>query len=370
MASFARVALCAPRGLMVHRRLAACATILILTSPATSAGHPPQSYRESPEIVHGPAILWHDPGPVEQLDLRYGAGGASEAPQPPFQFVKEDTSGTKPKILVRDANQRVWSVKFGKEGPPDTFCTRLAWALGYIVEPNYFVRSATVAGVHDLKRARSEIDPDGSFTSGARFQLRSKDPEYLAGWSWSWNNNPFLGTPEFNGLRILTMLVSNWDNKDLRDETATGPVARYHELIQRKIRGSNNAIYRDADGRYLFFIDDWGAAMGSWGDAAERSKWDYAGYTAQSKQFVRVKDGRLVWGYQGIHTPDMMKDIDVSDVRWLMEYLGRISDAQLRNGLLSSGATADEAYCFTMALRMRIEELRDIAQGQAVTRAR
>jgi hypothetical protein len=166
------------------------------------------------------------------------------------------------------------------------------------------------------------------------------------------------------------MLVSDWDNKDLRDETSTGPGARFHELMQRKIRGSNSAIYRDANGRYLFFIDDWGASMGTWGGPAERSKWDCAGYTRESKQFVQVKDSKLAWGYRGIHTSDMTKDIDVADIRWLMQYLGRLSDAQLTEGLLASGAAQNEAYCYTMALRARIEVLREIARGQAVTRTR
>jgi hypothetical protein len=284
--------------------------------------------------------------------------------------VKEDTSGTNPKVLVRDKNGRTWSVKFGEEARPDTFSSRLAWALGYFTEPNYFVESGTFTGVHDLKRARNEIDADGRFTAGARFQLRSRDPEYLAGWSWSWNDNPFLRTREFNGLRILSMLVSNWDGKDLRDETSTSPGARFHELFQRMIPGSNNAIFRDGDGRYLFFIDDWGATMGTWGGPAERSKWECAGYTRESSQFVHVKDGKLAWGYRGIHTHDMTAEISAADVQWLMEYLGRLTDTQLRDGLLASGAAENEAYCYTMALRKRIEELREIARGQTVTRTK
>jgi hypothetical protein len=355
----------------VHIALLVRTTILlILVSIAMGAERTPRSYKESQEIVHGPSILWHDPGPVEQLDLRYGVGGESGAPLPPFEFVKEDTTGTNAKVLVRDKNERIWNVKFGEEARPDTFVSRLAWALGYFTEPNYFVARGTIEGVQDLKRARYEIDADGQFSSGARFQLRSKDPEYLSGWSWAWNDNPFLDTHEFNGLRILTMLVSNWDSKDLRDETSTGPGAWLTELKQRKIPGSNNAIFRDADGRYLFFIDDWGATMGTWGTPAERSKWQCAGYTHESRQFVHAKDGKLSWGYRGIHTRDLTAGNTPADVQWLMRYLGRLSDEQLRDGLVASGATPDEAYCYTTALRMRIEELREIARGQAVTRTR
>jgi hypothetical protein len=344
-------------------------TLFLLASLATGADRSPRSYKDSPEIAGSHPILWHDPGPVQSIDLRYGPGGPSEAPRPPFQFVKEDTSGTNPKILVRDAAGRTWNVKFGTEASSDTFSTRLAMAVGYFVEPNYFVESGTIEGVHDLKRAAATIDADGRFAAGARFQLRAKQPEYLVGWTWSWNDNPFLGTREFNGLRILTMLVSNWDVKDFRDQGGS-PGALLHQLVERVIRGSNNAIYRDADGRYLFFIDDWGASMGSWGDAAERSKWDCGGFIGQSSQLVRLRGGRLEWGYHGIHTPDITRHLEVADVRWLLGYLGRLSDEQLNVGLLASGATANEAYCYTRALRMRIDQLKEIARGQAVTRTR
>ena len=49
-----------------------------------------------PAIHRGNAVLWHDPGAVERLDLRYGAGGRALQPRPPFRFVKEDTSGSTP----------------------------------------------------------------------------------------------------------------------------------------------------------------------------------------------------------------------------------------------------------------------------------
>jgi hypothetical protein len=44
-----------------------------------------------------------------------------------------------------------------------------------------------------------------------------------------------------------------------------------------------------------------------------------------------------------------------------MQYLGRITDAQLRAGLLSSGATPEQAGCYVAALRMRIGEPQTVA---------
>ena len=32
--------------------------------------------------------------------------------------------------------------------------------------------------------------------------------------TWSWHHNPFVGTREFNGLRVMMALLNNWDLKD------------------------------------------------------------------------------------------------------------------------------------------------------------
>jgi hypothetical protein len=52
----------------------------------------------------------------------------------------------------------------------------------------------------------------------------------------------------------------------------------------------------------------------------------------------------------------------VSDIRWLLRYLGRLTDKQLTAGLLASGATSDEAWCYTAALRMRIRALQSVVR--------
>ena len=254
----------------------------------------------------GKYVLWHDPGAVETLDFRYGIGGPDLAPKPPYTFVERDNSGTTPKIKVKDANGREYVVKFGSEASPDTFCTRVAWALGYYVEPEYFVPEGTIQGAPKL------VDKDGRFQNG-RFQLRSREPKYVKVADWSWTDNPFLGTPELNGLKVLMMLLSNWDDKDARD---------YDK------RGSNTAIYQKDD-LLIFFIDDWGGAMGSWGKYFTRSKWNAKNFRDQSAHFVDLKDGSLHWGYTGQHTAFMTRDLKPGDIAWLMQYLGRITDEQL-----------------------------------------
>ena len=51
------------------------------------------------------------------------------------------------------------------------------------------------------------------------------------------------------------------------------------------------------------------------------------------------------------------KEISGSDMKWLLQYIGRISDDQIRVGLKASGATQEESQCFTKALRDRILQM-------------
>jgi hypothetical protein len=301
-------------------------------------------YTDIPEIVHGQTVIWHDPGPVDQLDFQYGIGGAKLAPAPPFSFDKEDMSGTSPKVQVKDSNGHTWVIKFGHEAKPDTFATRMAWAVGYWVEPNYFIAGGVISGVGHLGRAHEFVDEKGNFHNG-RFQIRSDDPKYLNDISWNWDQNPFVGSPQLNGLKIMMMLVSNWDDKDFRDAAT---------------RGGNTAIYQQGD-RYMFFIDDWGASFGNWGKVLTRSKWNCLDYFRESHDFVKGLGTGIEWGYTGQHT-DLMKDgVRPSDVKWLMQYLGQITVDQMRTGLQTSGASPEEIHNCLEGLRLRIGQLRTVA---------
>src|SRR5262249_25640619 len=157
------------------RRLHCCCLAMLVTLTGLGYQSENQQNSEAPRPVKN--VLWVDPGDVASLDFQYGIGGSDLQPQPPFQFVNEDISGTTSKINVTDGSGALWNVKWGKEAKASTFCTRLVWACGYFVEPEYFVASGRVEGAHGLNRARSHISNDGSFVN-ARFQLRSGSPKY------------------------------------------------------------------------------------------------------------------------------------------------------------------------------------------------
>jgi hypothetical protein len=301
-----------------------------------------------PGVAAEQAVLWQAPGRITMNDWIWGPGGESGAPKPPFTFVDEDFHGTNPKIRVRDAEGRRWTVKFGGEVHGDVFGSRLLYATGYLTEPNYYVASGTIAGVHDLKRAEAFVGRHGFFRF-ARFKLR--DHKALApvhDEEWSWNQNPFTGTPQVNGLKILIMLTSNWDTKDARDG-----------------KGSNTGVYsnpgRNTNQRFYAF-DDWGASMGKWGGFFERDKWNPAGYEDQTKDFARLSAaGRIEWGYKGKHYRDITSGISVDDVRWLLTYLSPVTDEELRAGLRASGATEAQIEIYTRSIRQRITQLQQLA---------
>lgn len=143
------------------------------------------------------------------------------------------------------------------------------------------------------------------------------------------------------------MLTSNWDNKDRRDTT------------------TNTAIVRQGSGptaRFAYLVTDWGASMRKWGNFFTREKWDCAGYAEQTPKFIRgIEDGHVKFGFSGKHDGDFKDDITISDVRWIMKYIGRLTNSQLRSGLRASGATTHEEQCFVRAIDERIRQLRRVA---------
>jgi hypothetical protein len=313
------------------------------------------SKNDQETLPAGEHVLWTDPGDPSLLDFKYGIGGEEQQPQPPFQFIDEDRSGTNAKVNVRDSRGMVWNIKWGPESRPSTFCTRLLWACGYFANTEYFIPQGRIEGVHGLKRAKGRVSSDGSFVH-ARFQLRSGPVTYLEDQGWGWVSNPFVGTHELQGLKILMLLVSNWDAKDSRDFVGTSGGSRMD---------SNLAIFQDnrtGVPRYLYTDVDWGASLGRWGGTLTWTKWDCRGFADQTADFIKGREnGELKWGFNGKHRKDLTDGIDVSDVQWLLQYLGKITDEQIRIGMEASGATPEDTACYTRALRQRIERLQQVA---------
>ena len=314
-------------------------SFLLLTAPCIAAD--------------GAGVLWHEPGNITVADWTWGPSGEARAPKAPFEFVAEDFKGTNAKVKVRDANGAHWTVKFGGEDHGDVFAGRLLHAMGYEAQSSYFIRNGVITGAHGLKRAKPFLGKHDEFAY-ARFKLHESKKAAVEGADWSWTNNPFVGSHELNGLKILMMLMSNWDAKDSRDG-----------------KGSNTAIYalNGANGKQLWYaFDDWGATLGKWGGFFSRDKWDTDGYSQQTASFVRLDGGVLHWGYHGKHNADITSGIRIEDVQWLLTYLSRVTDEQLRSGLQASGACPSDTETYARAIRARISQLQRVAGGLNSTR--
>jgi len=316
--------------------------IAVVTAIFVHAG---SAQKKEESLRAGKLVLWMPPGDVSSFDFQYGVGGKENQPEPPFRFVNEDSSGSNPKINVIDARGTKWNVKWGYEARPSTFCTRLARACGYVAVPEYFLARGRIDGVHGLDRAASYVASDGSFVD-ARFQLRTESPKFLKDYGWTWTDNPFVGTHELHGLMLLTVLVSDVDAKD-----------------------ANLGIFEaddDAERRYLYAVIDWGQSLGEWGYLLTKSFDDCKAFAAQSLNFVKgVEKDRVLLNFTGKHRKELTEEITVSDVQWLMQYLGKITDGQLRSGLAASGMTPEETNCYAQALEQRIEQLRRVATRQS-----
>jgi hypothetical protein len=225
----------------------------------------------------------------------------------------------------------------------EVLASRIVWASGYFAGVDYYVSRAAIRGLPATPA--SQASREGGLGS-ARFQLWQDG--YVSGPGWSWDDNPFVGTRELQGLKILVMLTSNWDNKDARDAED----------------GSNTALVNGRQGgravlRYL--VSDWGSSLGQWGRPYfYRDSWNCGAYATQTPSFVLgVRNGFVEWGFKG--TRDVGDGITVDDVSWLVQYTGRITDAQLLQGLRSVDANATESACYLKAIRARINRLREIA---------
>jgi hypothetical protein len=302
------------------------------------------------------ARIWHQPHPQRPLNVSDHPGASDEPPSPPFTFLEEHSQGSQPCVSIRDARGRCWRVKWGDEVRAESFAVRFAQACGYFAPPTYFVAGGRIEGAAQLQRARSCVrDTDGSFVDG-RFQLDDPDVKKLfEEHSWSWDDNPFVGTPELSGLKIVVMLLSNWDTKDRRDVA----------------RGSNTAIFehrvarRRWEARYV--LSDWGGSMGKWGaNVVTRGRWDVDGFESQTPQFVTgVKDGRVSFGHAGQRTGDIAGDIPIAHARWFHGHASTLTDRLLIQALLASGATQDEAERFARSLLERMHRLHAVLTSPA-----
>jgi len=296
------------------------------------------------------AVLWHDPADITSRDLFYGAGGKEHEPGGSFTFVKEDSSASNPKFVIRDENGVEWKVKLGAEVHSETAATRLVWAVGYFTDEDYFIPTLHVANMPKLHRGQKMIAADGSIPN-ARLERKLKGED--KGGIWKWRRNPFEGTREFDGLRVMMALVNNWDLKDV-----------------------NNAIYSDDLGK-AYVVTDLGASFGSPGFAFPASKsrsnletYRSSGFIAKVKpEYVDFKTPARPALVRAVALPDFVgrlrmrsigRKISREHAKWIGQILTRLSPEQIRSAFRGAGYSAEEVEGFSKIVETRIAQLNEL----------
>jgi hypothetical protein len=323
----------------------ACAMAVFAISTAGQSQDPVSKAIESRTPI--PVVIWHETVDVNQLNLIYGAGGKEDAPIPGarYTFRKEDENGGSPKFDVEDDKGIRWRVKLGAEPRAETAATRLLFAAGYFVDEDYYVEDLRVEGLPKLHRGQSFVSDDG-VVHGARLERRMKDIKKLGNWKWS--NNPFVGSKEFNGLRVMMALVNNWDLKTV-----------------------NNSIYQEED-HIEYVVTDVGATFGKTGNPAARSKSklkdyedskfidkierEYVNFVLHSRPlFITAVD--IPNYHERSAMEGVVKHIPRADARWLGQRLSQLSEEQVRDCFRAGGYSAEEVEGYSRVIQNRIAEL-------------
>lgn len=291
-------------------------------------------------------VLWTDPGEIRAKDLFYGPGGKDGQPKPPLRFTKEIMRGASPKFDVKDANDETWRVKLGPEAHAEPVASRLLWAVGYFANTNYYAPSLQIEQMIDLTRGGNDVHERG--VTDARLQQKLAKHEKR----WSWRHNPFVGTREFNGLRVMMALLHNWDLKD-----------------------ENNARFKDKKtGREIYYVTDVGASFGTTGESytVAMSKSNLKAY--QSEKFIaNVTSDYVDFNFpthpafykafnfplyiQEMRTRWIGRKIPRADVQWIASLLSQLSTKQIEDAFRAGGYTPDQVEQFTQILQQRIAEL-------------
>lgn len=302
----------------------------------------PEKEKERARVVdasEGRPVLWTEPVEIESLDLFYGPGGKEGAPDLTgrFTYVAADKKGTQKKIYVKDDKEREWTVKFGPEARPETVATRFVWAVGYHTDEDYFVPRVHIDGM-----------PGGDAVN-VRFKRRHIGFKDVG--LWTWENNPFIGTRELEGLKVLMVVLNNWDLK-VDNNKVVRPAKKSGE---------------DTDER-IYYVGDLGATFGKTGSLAHElhlpgdppagSKGKPGQYAHQA--FIDgVRDGTVRFHYKG-KDPTALKGIRVENAKWMGDMLARLSEKQLTDAFRAGGYGDSEISTLARAMQERIRELQNL----------
>jgi hypothetical protein len=303
---------------------------LILLSTAVLPAQAQKDKSKKPKIVYnGAPVLWRAPEDIATRNLLLGAGGDAMKPNlTRVTFLEDRPGGYSKKYRVRDASGNEWIAKLGKEAQPDTAANRLIWAIGYEPEIAYLVPKLTIEGKGTFENVRLEARPKAVDRTG----------------NWMWAENPFIGKPELQGLKVFMALINNWDLKDDNNEI----------LVSRG----------DASSERRFIISDLGGSFGKTGGFFSRTRNEPNDYV--KAEFIKAVNGnRVDFSYSG-KNQKLFDNVTVEDAKWLAGWLGRLSDEQIKDAFRAANYTPTEVDQLAGAVRARVNALANLSPGVAV----
>lgn len=292
------------------------------------AGVQAQKKKTGKAIPQGKAVMWEQVN-VSQRDLFVGPGGASMRPDlSSIKFIKEEKGGHNKKYRISDGSGKIWVAKLGREARPEAAAVRILWGLGYKTEINHLIPSITIPGKGTFQNVRLEARPDNI--------------ERLEEWKWA--DNPFLGTKQLQGLRMMMVFMANWDVLD----------------IQNKVLDVGNENH--------YIVSDLGSTFGRLGNNNLPTIYRLGRKTGSPKhyaksQFIRrVKNGMVQLSYKGKNR-GVFKGIMVADAQWLFGLLNQLTDKQISDAFRAANFSESDVQIYLGAMKSRIAEL-DRAAGE------
>ena len=299
------------------------------------------------------AVLWTDPGDIGARDLFWGAGGKEGQPKPPMKFVSEDLHGTNPKFDVRDADGTKWRVKLGPEARPEVVATRLLWVVGYGANEDYFFPMVHVGDMPARLRRGQKLAGSRGDVPNVRLQRRFEGRKKVG--TWDWRQNPFYGTREFNGLRVMMALIRNWD-----------------------LYAGNNSILRDKEpDREIYEVSDLGSAFGDTRrDYKERNSVGNLKAYRRGKLIAHIKPNSIDLAFprlpplgiifdvplyrEELHARWIGRNIPRGDAKWIGSLLSQLRREQIRDAFQAAGYEPSIVDSFTEVVLSRIQELNNL----------
>lgn len=286
----------------------------------------------SPPSAEQLAQLWVQPD--GERDLFHGVGGARLAPDPAakYKVIEIKRGGFSGGYTVVGPDKREWSTKFPPEAGTEVIASRLHWGIGYHQPPIYLL-----SGWHATKAT----SPNPQLP--ARFREKKPDLHGLdAGDSWSYYDNPFLGTRQLNGLLVLQVMLGNSDLKETQNVIYS---------LDKPLEGANR----------WYVARDLGHTFGRTG-VIDAPRGDIDVFE-KTPFILGVENGTVKFEYRG-RFRDLFDSIRPADVRWICEQLTRLTDRQWTDAFRAGGVEGAIADRFIRRMKQKIADGMALKDGQ------